>query len=142
VTGSRTPEDVLANYRLRIHIQKRPREVKGAYALFQARESYGDWFKIRVAFKRAKRHIDGSVCLEGVRSSIPRGYKVCCEVFERCLFACVYDIRFEWWPKSKIWVIRVADGGSSGLVMNFCPYCGAALPKSGRRFREGRVIEV
>jgi hypothetical protein len=41
--------------------------------------------------------------------------------------ACVFDIRFEWWPKTKQWVIRIADGGSSGLKMSFCPYCGTAL---------------
>jgi hypothetical protein len=68
-------------------------------------------------------------CLDGIRSPVPAGYRACCEAFDRHLEASVFDIRFEWWPKSKKWVIRVADGGSSGLTIRFCPYCGTKLPK-------------
>jgi hypothetical protein len=30
------------------------------------------------------------------------------------------------------YVLPVHDGGSSGIVMNFCPWCGIKLPTSKR----------
>ena len=65
-------------------------------------------------------------CLEGTRQ-VPRGFQPCCDRFEASTTACVLDIRFEWWPTTKQWVIRIADGVSCALKISFCPYCGTAL---------------
>jgi len=77
---------------------------------------------------RNQLHDDGTPCLEGTRQ-VPRGFQPCCDRFGASTTACVFDIRFEWWPKTKQWVIRIADGGSSGLKMSFCPYCGTAMAR-------------
>ena len=77
-------------------------------------------------------HADGTPCLEGTQK-IPRGFKPCCETFEAGTKACEFDIRFEWWSKPKYWVIRVPDGGSSGLEISYCPYCGSSLNRSAKR---------
>jgi len=74
-------------------------------------------------------HPNGEPCLAGKRK-VPRGFNACCERFDLATRACTFDIRFEWWPKSAAWVVRLADGGSSGLEMSFCPYCGTQLNSS------------
>lgn len=76
---------------------------------------------------------------------MPRGFSPCCKGFDAATKNCEFDIRFEWWSKSKIWVVRVPDGGSSGIRMNFCPYCGKALGPNPSlpptRPRVGRAAE-
>ena len=79
-------------------------------------------------------HADGTPCVEGTQN-VPRGFIPCCESFEAGTKACEFDIRFEWWPKSKHWVIRVPDGGTSGLEISYCPYCGGNLSERAKRKR-------
>ena len=121
-----TPEAILASYRLHIRVQKRPPERKGKYALYQTRESYGDWFKVRVTIIR---HPDGSICLEGIRSCVPIGYRACCEIFDGHLSTCIYDIRYKWGRRTKAWGIVIAESAGGGVIrIAFCPHCGAKLP--------------
>ena len=75
---------------------------------------------------KTAHHPDGSICVAGTRR-VPRNFSPCCEAFNACTKNCEFDIRFEWWSKSKVWVIRIPDRGSAGSVIQFCPYCGAAL---------------
>jgi hypothetical protein len=81
-------------------------------------------------------HAGGEQCLAGTRK-VPRGFKACCERFDLSTSACIFDIRFEWWSKRRSWVVRVADGGSSGNGIAFCPYCGAKL--SGTATGKARI---
>jgi hypothetical protein len=74
-------------------------------------------------------HAHGTHCAEGTRS-VPRGFVACCERFNYATQACEFDIRFEWWPKAKSWFVRIPDGGSGGLEIGFCPFCGAGLTSS------------
>jgi hypothetical protein len=74
-------------------------------------------------------HPGGEPCLAGKRK-VPRGFAACCARFDRATQACAFDIRFEWWPRSKSWVVRIADGGSSGIEFSFCPYCGVNLNRA------------
>ncbi len=37
-----------------------------------------------------------------------------------------------WWPKFHEYLISVHDGGSSGILIRFCPWCGTQLPESSR----------
>lgn len=71
-------------------------------------------------------HPGGEPCLAGKRK-VPRAFSACCSRFDDATQACIFDIRFECWPRSKSWVVRVADGGSSGLELSFCPFCGENL---------------
>ncbi|ORA22589.1 hypothetical protein [Mycobacterium aquaticum] len=71
-------------------------------------------------------HADGTECLDGARR-VPKTYQPCCDAFDRRTASCVNDIRFEWWPSSRHWVVIVPDGGSSGLHLSFCPFCGFGL---------------
>ena len=71
-----------------------------------------------------RTHPDGSGCLEGVQR-VPPGFDSCCAWFEARTFACEFDIRVE--CRARDWVICVPDGGSSGLVIQFCPSCGTPL---------------
>jgi len=73
-------------------------------------------------------HSGGEICLAGTRK-VPRGFDPCCARFDLATKACVFDIRFEWWPKTNSWVVRVADGGSSGIDIAFCPYCGTKVSR-------------
>jgi hypothetical protein len=139
--ADRTPDDLLVGYRLRIRVQAKPPEYRGR-SLYPAHKQYAGWFKLRVKAKRMARHPDGSVCLEGMRSPLPKDYQPCCAQFEDHLWACIYEIRYEWWPRSRVWIIRVADGGSSGIVINFCPHCGTPLPTIAPKHRLGRIIEI
>lgn len=48
-------------------------------------------------------------------------------------------MRYEWWPDKPKWAILLCDGGTSGIMMNYCPHCGKKLPG---RSRTGREIQV
>jgi hypothetical protein len=66
-------------------------------------------------------------CKEGTRK-VPKNYKSCCSTFESHTTNCVFDIRYEWWSKTKKWVIvidELAVGG--GIEISFCPHCGVKL---------------
>jgi len=40
----------------------------------------------------------------------------------------VYDVRYEWWSKTRAWVVLISDAaGGGGIAISFCPHCGAAL---------------
>lgn len=70
---------------------------------------------------------DGTVCLEGTKS-VPKSYAPCCKVFHEHTRTCVYDIRYEWWPKSNHWVIAIVESaGGGGITMSYCLHCGARL---------------
>ena len=71
-----------------------------------------------------RTHPDGSCCLEGVRR-VPPGFDACCAFLEARTLACEFDIRIEF--RGQDWVICVPDGGSSGMVIRWCPSCGAHL---------------
>ncbi len=88
-----------------------------------------------MAKDRKTKHPDGSICLEGT-SSVPRRFKSCCDSFLRRTSACVYDVRCEWWPKKRIWVILIAESsGGGGIQIGHCPHCGARLSGVGGRAR-------
>jgi hypothetical protein len=42
------------------------------------------------------------------------------------------DCLIQYIPKFDEYGIIVHDGGSSSVLINFCPFCGAKLPKSKR----------
>ena len=42
------------------------------------------------------------------------------------------DALIAYWPKFDEYGIRVHDGGSSVSTIEFCPWCGASLPRSRR----------
>lgn len=74
-----------------------------------------------------EKHSDGTECLEGT-SSVPESFSPCCEVFGGHTTTCAFDIRYEWWPKSKQWVIAISESaGGGGITISFCPHCGAKL---------------
>ena len=82
-----------------------------------------------------EKHASGSRCLEGTRR-VPRGYRPCCEAFARHTTSCAFDVRYEWWAKSRIWVTVIdASAGGGGIEISFCPHCGSRLvtTASGRR---------
>jgi hypothetical protein len=75
----------------------------------------------------AARHSDGTQCLEGTKR-VPRGFKPCCKLFEAHTRACAYDVRYEWYSKSKQWVIAISESaGGGGIEIVFCPHCGEKL---------------
>ena len=37
-----------------------------------------------------------------------------------------------YWPRFDEYLVPVHDGGTSGIQMKFCPWCGARLPISKR----------
>src|SRR2546423_5787060 len=45
------------------------------------------------------------------------------------------------WPRSGRYLIPVLDGGSSGVVIRYCPWCAALLPDPEGQAGH-RVIEV
>jgi len=73
-------------------------------------------------------HADGSPCVAGTQT-IPKNYQPCCKRFAQGTLNCEFDIRFEWWATNNTWVVRLPDGGSSGMDISFCPYCGTKLPE-------------
>ena len=42
------------------------------------------------------------------------------------------DCLIDYIPKFREYVILVHDGGTSGVGISFCPWCGQALPESER----------
>lgn len=74
-------------------------------------------------------HADGTRCLEGTRS-VPDNFKPCCDMFAGHVDTCALDLRYEWWEKSGIWVIAIAESsGGGGIEIIYCPHCGAKLNK-------------
>jgi hypothetical protein len=71
-------------------------------------------------------HPDGSACREGTRR-VKRGFTPCCEAFDAHTRTCQYDVRYEWSPGHRTWGIVVCDGGSSLIVIEYCPHCGGRL---------------
>jgi ribosomal protein S27AE len=43
------------------------------------------------------------------------------------------DALIGYWPKSRRYGLIVHDGGSSMVVIRFCPWCGADLPRFAKR---------
>src|SRR5687767_12269707 len=84
-------------------------------------------------------HPGGEPCLAGERK-VPRGFSACCSRFDHATQACTYDIRFEWWARSKSWVVRAADGGSSGLKVSYCPFCGEQLSRIATAKRKAKSV--
>lgn len=77
--------------------------------------------------QRLMKHSDGTKCLEGT-SSIPKNYKPCCETFLGHTVTCSFDVRYEYWKKSKQWVIAIAESaGGGGITIKYCPHCGKKL---------------
>ena len=75
----------------------------------------------------AFRHPDGTLCLEGI-SSLPPDSQPCCEVFAGHTATCAHDLRYEWWRKSRRWVIAIAESaGGGGIMIRYCPHCGTPL---------------
>jgi hypothetical protein len=74
-----------------------------------------------------KTHPDGTPCKEGTRS-VPSRHVACCETFAGHLSTCDLDVRYEWWPRPRQWVITIAESaGGGGIVIRYCPHCGAEL---------------
>jgi hypothetical protein len=80
-----------------------------------------------------EKHGDGTPCLEGIRR-VPRGFEACCEVFENHTSSCTFDVRYEWWGRSRTWVTLIdASAGGGGVEIRFCPHCGASLSNLAKR---------
>ncbi len=80
-----------------------------------------------------REHEDGTTCLEGT-SSVPAGYSPCCATFGGHVETCVYDLRYEWWPRQRCWVIAVAENaGGGGIMIRYCPHCGHDLRRAAAR---------
>jgi hypothetical protein len=72
-------------------------------------------------------HADGTRCLEGSQR-IPRIFKPCCETFAAHTTTCAFDVRYEWWSKSRKWVTVISESaGGGGVRISFCPHCGRRL---------------
>ncbi|MGE0045319.1 MAG: hypothetical protein AB7J28_12900 [Hyphomonadaceae bacterium] len=77
---------------------------------------------------RAKTHSDGSLCPEGTQS-LPSSGAICCDAFGWRTLACYFDIRYEFWENPEGWfVIIQPDAGGGGILLSYCPHCGAKLP--------------
>jgi hypothetical protein len=86
-----------------------------------------------------RKHLDGSLCLEGTRK-VPRSHHPCCEPFDSHTRSCTFDIRYEWWNSQRGWFLRIDDSaGGGGIAISFCPHCGSKLAGSGR---SGRWFDV
>jgi hypothetical protein len=76
---------------------------------------------------KKKIHADGTGCLEGTKL-VPVNFSPCCDEFAGHLSTCAYDLRYEYWKKSKTWVIAIAESaGGGGIVIRYCPHCGNKL---------------
>jgi len=58
-------------------------------------------------------HPDGTLCLEGT-TSLPSDFQPCCDVFAAHTATCAHDLRYEWWPTSRRWVIAIAEAAGGG----------------------------
>ena len=87
-----------------------------------------------VASKRKRttpHHADGTICLEGT-SRVPKPYRPCCQAFDVQTSMCAFDVRYEWSPRQKTWVIAISESaGGGGVVITYCPHCGDKLRPSG-----------
>jgi len=54
----------------------------------------------------------------------------CCKMMEHYLGQ--EDRIVDYWPKFREFGIPVHDGGSSHIVIEYCPWCGVNLPRSLR----------
>lgn len=79
--------------------------------------------------KRGK-HSDGTRCLRGSRR-VPKGFKrenLCCNHFGQFLYTCARDLRFEWYEKSRSWMIVLGEEvGGGGIAIDYCPFCGKQI---------------
>jgi len=81
----------------------------------------------------ARNHVDGTACLAGT-SSLPPRYRPCCETFDGHVETCAYDLRYEWWPRQRGWVVAIAESvGGGGIAIRYCPHCGAELRREAAR---------
>jgi len=75
----------------------------------------------------ATRHSDGTICRKGTES-VPTGFIPCCKVFKGHTKTCALDLRYEWWRKTRKWVIVIAESaGGGGIDIKYCPHCGSSL---------------
>ena len=89
----------------------------------------------------AKKHADGTTCLEGTRR-VPIGFRPCCPTFAAHTVTCAYDIRYEYWSKRKQWLIVISESaGGGGIAISFCPHCGSKLRREERREREKKALK-
>lgn len=80
-----------------------------------------------------KQHTDGSPCKAGT-TSLPADFTPCCDVFGAHVDTCEYDVRYEWWPTQRFWVIAIAaSAGSGGVWISHCPHCGNELRPASER---------
>jgi hypothetical protein len=85
--------------------------------------------------KKPRKYTDGFMCLEGTRR-VPRPFRACCNEFAQRTYACVRDIRYEWWARYKNWFIPIAEeAGDGGIAISYCPHCGRKLKGSGKTGR-------
>jgi len=83
----------------------------------------------------SNKHADGTTCPEGTQA-LPRGFQSCCDAFHAHTAACYFDIRYEWWPRSRSWFIVIApSAGGGGISIRFCPHCGNRLTAMAPRAR-------
>lgn len=54
----------------------------------------------------------------------------CCKTLRTALDDA--DSPLVYWPKFREVVIPTLDGGTSGTLVSFCPFCGSPLPSSKR----------
>lgn len=73
---------------------------------------------------KLKKHLDGSVCLEGTRL-LPKEYKPCCNMFASHTSTCTHDLRYQYSEKFNSWSIALQDG--SGIMIKYCPHCASKL---------------
>ncbi len=56
--------------------------------------------------------------------------KHCCREMEQHVES--EDRVLYYWEKFDEYLIPVHDGGTSGILIRYCPWCGASLPPSKR----------
>lgn len=62
------------------------------------------------------------------RNGVPS--KHCCDAMT--FYLQDEDAIIYFWPHVQEYLIPVHDGGASGIVIRFCPWCGTKLPESER----------
>jgi len=74
------------------------------------------------------KHPDGTFCLEGT-TALPPDFQPCCDLFAAHTATCAYDLRYEWWPRSRQWVIAIAEaaGGGGVVIHYFSPFGGKLM---------------